>query len=173
MSERKIKSTSIMVIIALLCVTAATSKTLEPEIEWKKTFGGPIGSDHNYGRSIQQTSDGGYIIAGSTYHDGLEDSDVYLTKTDSNGDKLWEKTFGGNDIDVGHSVQQTSDGGYIIVGLIRSYGAGYADVYLIKTNSNGDKLWEKTCGGSSTDCGYSVQQASDGGYIIVGYTWSY
>ena len=138
--------------------------------QWEKTFGG---SDHDYGLSVQQTDDGGYIIAGGTYSFGAGSADVYLVKTDVNGNKLWEKTFGGADKDRAFSVQQTSDGGYIIVGETQSFGAGGQDVYLIKTNANGNKLWEKTFGGADTDYASSVQQTSDGGYIMAGTTLSF
>jgi hypothetical protein len=145
-----------------------------PELEWSKTFGG-LGDD--FGESVQQTSDGGYVIAGSTKSsttsNGTGGEDVWLIKTDSNGNKVWDKTFGGNSDDEGMSVRQTSDGGYILVGGTSSYGAGGWDVWLIKTDSNGNKVWDKTFGGNSDDAGMSVQQTSDGGYIVVGYTSSY
>jgi Fibronectin type III domain len=137
---------------------------------WKKIFGG---SGYDYGQSVQQTSDEGYIIAGSTYSYGAGNSDIWLIKTDSSGNKTWSKTFGGSEDDDGSSVQQTSDGGYIIAGYTESYGAGGRDVWLIKADSSGNMAWNQTFGGSSSYMADSVQQTSDGGYIIAGTTCSY
>jgi len=135
-----------------------------------RTYGGP--SD-DYGYSVQQTADGGYIIAGYTASYGVGGIDVYLIKTDSVGDTAWTRTFGGPSDDFGRSVEQTADGGYIIAGHTWSFGAGLADVYLIKTDAAGDTAWTRTFGGSEWDFGHSVQQTADGGYIIAGYTYSF
>jgi predicted secreted protein len=134
---------------------------------WDKTFGG---SNNDVATSVQQTSDGGYIIAGSTLSFGAGGEDVWLIKTDSSGDETWDKTFGGSDNDHAASVQQTSDGGYIIAGSTLSFGAGGDNVWLIKTDSSGTATWYKTLGGSGTDFATSVRQTSDGGYIIAGLT---
>ena len=85
----------------------------------------------------------------------------------------WSQTFGGWTADFAHSVQQTPDGGYIIGGYTRSFGNGNSDVWLIKTDSNGQEQWDRTFGGSSNDTGKSVEQTLDGGYIITGSTMSY
>jgi hypothetical protein len=138
--------------------------------EWSKTFGG---SEYDYGSSVQQTTDGGYIITGWTKSFGNGGNDVWLIKTDSQGTEEWTKTFGGSDSDRGESVQQTTDGGYIISGRTSSFGNGNYDVYLIKTNSNGEEEWNKTFGGSENDAGFSTQQTTDGGYIISGITSSF
>jgi hypothetical protein len=129
---------------------------------WDKTFGG---SDHDYGYSVCQVTDGGYIISGTT---GQFNIDVLLIKTDASGNKLWEKTFGGRGNDYGYSTLQASDGGYIIAGTTYSYGAGDSDVWLIKTDASGNKIWDKTFGSSGYDYGFSVCKTSDGGYVIAG-----
>jgi hypothetical protein len=138
---------------------------------WSRNFGG---INANEGASMQNTSDGGYIIAGRTsLFSAAGDYDVYLIKTDANGDCVWTRTFGGNGDDQGQSVQQTIDGGYIISAYTTSYGAGGKDVYLIKTDASGNLTWYKTFGGSGDEEGYSVLQTSDGGYIVTGYTNSF
>lgn len=131
-----------------------------------KTYGGV---DGDAGSSVQQTKDGGYIISGKTHSFGAfsNDGDVYLIKTDSIGDVAWTKTFGGAGTDWGHSVQQTSDDGFVIAGETWSFGAGQNDVYVLKTDSNGNLLWSKTFGGSSFDHGRSVHQTNDAGFIIA------
>jgi len=120
--------------------------------------------------SVQETSDFGYIIAGSTQTFGAGYEDFYLVKTNYIGNVLWTRTYGGPHDDEAFSVQQTSDNGYIIAGSTSSYGAGNNDFYLVKTNSLGDPVWTRTFGGADDDRGYSVQQTSDGGFIVAGYT---
>jgi hypothetical protein len=164
-----ITATTLILLLALTPLTHTTATT-EPQVEWEKTFGG---QDNDWGDSVQQTSDGGYIIVGGTKSYGAGGVDVYLIKVDANGNMRWSKTFGGRGDDWGFSVQQTSDGGYIIVGMTESYGAGGWDVYLIKVDANGNMRWSRTFGGRGDDRGFSVQQTSDGGYIIVGETESY
>lgn len=137
---------------------------------WNVTFGDT--SNYSEGFSVEQTLDGGYIITGGTNVDQfLGNSDVQLIKTNGNGIEQWSQTYGGIGEDVGHSVQQTNDGGYIITGVIDGSGSNQGEVYLVKTNSIGVELWSNSFGGTSQDQGWSVQQTMDGGYITTGYTW--
>jgi hypothetical protein len=137
------------------------------DIQWAKTYG------YDQASSVQQTSDGGYIVAGVTYLFGAGYIDLFLIKTDANGNIQWAKTYGGTNNDWARSVQQTSDGGYIVAGWTESFGAGLDDIFLIKTDANGNVQWAKTYGGTSYDYAHSVQQTSDGGYIVAGYTQSF
>ena len=138
---------------------------------WTRTYGGS--SSYDYAYSVQQTADGGYIVTGTTYSSGAGLEDFYLVKTNSIGDTLWTRTYGGSNGDWAYSVRQTADGGYIVAGGSYSFGAGAEDFYLVKTNSSGDMLWTRTYGGSSYDRASSVQQTADGGYIVAGPTWSF
>ncbi len=138
--------------------------------EWTRTFGA---EDYDNGMSVQQTGDGGYIVLADTYSYGAGSRDFWLIKTNSNGISSWTKTFGGTDTERSHSVRQTADGGYIMAGDTRSYGSGDYDVWLVKTDSDGESEWTRTFGGAYEDCGCSVQQISDGGYIVAGYTESF
>ncbi len=135
--------------------------------EWSKSFGN---EGTNSGHCVQQTTDGGYIITGTTNSIGAGGDDVWLIKTDADGKEEWSKTFGGSADDEGWCVRCTSDGGYIITGITFSFGAGSCDAYLIKTDSSGTAQWSVTFGDSNEDCGYSVRQTTDGGYIIAGLT---
>jgi hypothetical protein len=137
---------------------------------WTKTYGG---SENDYCSWVQQTTDHGYIIVGETYSFGIGSSDIFLIKTDSLGEILWTKTFGDTFREFGASVHQTSDNGYIITGSSASHFSGAWNVYLIKTDSLGESIWERTYGGSGDDFGSSVLQISEGGYIIVGRTTSF
>jgi hypothetical protein len=143
----------------------ATGDTL-----WTRTYGGSRAEEAS---SIQQTRDGGYIMLGYTYTYGPgapgDFANFYFIKTDSLGDTLWTRAYGGSEEDDrGLSVAQTSDGGYIAVGWTECFDADWVDLYIIKTDAQGDTLWTRTYGGEDYDEGYSVRQTADGGYIIAG-----
>jgi len=134
---------------------------------WTRTYGG---TDAEFGFAVQQTSDGGYIIAGDTKSYGAGYWDFYLIKANAHGDTLWTRTYGGTGSDGAHSVRQTADGGYIVAGTTSSFGAGKTDIYLVKTDARGHMLWARPYGGPNYEEGWSVQPTTDGGYIVVGWT---
>jgi hypothetical protein len=140
------------------------------DTQWTRTFGGTEG---DMGWSIRQTADNGYIVIGSTKSPGADSQDVWLIRTDANGDTLWTRTFGGPGTEWGSSVQPTRDGGYIVTGMTSSFGAGGGDVYLIKTDALGDTMWTRTFGGTARDWGRSVVQTVDGGYVVAGHSESF
>ena len=154
----------------LLSVFTEKAMAQAPDTLWTRMFG-DIGCDE--GQSVQQTIDGGYIIVGYTSSFGAGGGDVYLIKTDTVGDTIWTKTFGGVSADYGQFVRQTTDGGYILVGGTYSFDIGDGDVYLIKADNNGNAQWTKTFGGLRWDYGYSVQEIPGSGYIIAGETESF
>jgi len=139
-------------------------------VQWNRTYGGPAS---DYGQAIVQTSDGGYAMVGYTSSFGVGGNDFWLIKTDSAGNVQWNKTYGGVDADQAYSLKATADGGYALAGLTYSYGAGFTDFYLVKTDASGNMQWNRTYGGASLDEAYSLVQTSDGGYALAGFTWSF
>jgi len=139
--------------------------------EWAKTFDG---GGWEYVFSVQQTVDDGYVIGGRTDSAaGAGNYDFLVLKIDSSGVQQWAKTFGGADNDWVWSIQQTSDGGYIMAGETQSYGTGSSSPLIIRLDSSGVQQWARTFGGNIGDGAFSVQQTSDGGYAIGGYTTSF
>jgi hypothetical protein len=138
---------------------------------WNKTFGG---SGEDVGTYVAATKDGGYIVVGSTKSYGMGEERLWLLKTDSNGSLQWDRTFGGfvsSSGDGGWSACETSDG-YIMTGYTKSSGSGGKDLWLIKTDADGNMVWDRTYGGPKDDVGISVIQAGDG-YVLAGRTASF
>jgi hypothetical protein len=148
-------------------------------IEWQKTLGG---TQYDEASSIQQTTDGGYIIAGLTgsnngdvtgYHGS---NDYWIVKLFATGTIQWQKTIGGTSIDFAQSIQQTTDGGYIVAGYTYSNNGDVtgnhsdADYWVVKLSPTGTIQWQKTLGGTGREQANSIQQTTDGGYIVAGYT---
>jgi hypothetical protein len=136
---------------------------------WSCIEGG-IGDE--LGNSVQVTSDGGYIVAGRTTSESGKDYDFLLLKTDAAGNKEWTSVLGSDGNDLGYTVRETEEGGYLVAGYTDSYGTGGADLYLIKTDLLGEPLWERTYGGFGQDYGGYLLPAFDGGYVIGGETHS-
>jgi hypothetical protein len=150
-------------------------------IQWQKCLGG-TGDDR--ANSIQQTTDGGYVVAGRTYSNdgnvtGNHGSDDYwVVKLDASGNIQWQKCLGGTSWEYASSIQQTTDGGYVAAGYTRSNDGdvsgnhGDWDYWVVKLDSSGNIQWQKCLGGTSWDEAYSIQQTTDGGYVVTGYTTS-
>lgn len=150
-------------------------------IDWQKCFGGTASE---FLQSIAQTSDGGYILAGSTFSNDGDvtgyngQGDYWIVKLNQSGVMEWQKCLGGNDEDNAYSIVQTSDGGYAVAGLSRSTDLGTTanhggrDYLIIKLNQSGVMEWQKCYGGSDDDYAQSIIQTSDGGYVIAGNTYS-
>lgn len=154
---------------------------------WQKTLGG---SDRDYANAIAPSIDGGYVIAGETnssdgdvsgYHGGGElGGDAWVVKLDKAGNKQWQKALGGSGYDKGYAVIPSPDGGYIMAGESGSndgdvsglHGFFYGDVWVVKLDKNGNKLWQKALGGTSEDGARSIIPDFYGGYIIAGLTTS-
>ncbi len=152
------------------------------EIQWQKSYGGGTGADK--ANCIRQTNDGGYILTGETssndgdvsgYH-GSED--FWVLKLSNTGAIEWQKSLGGSGIDAAYCIQQTTDGGYIVAGLMSSNDGditlhhGFFDYWVVKLSAAGDLQWQKSLGGSDSDWGRSIWQTSDGGYVVSGETSS-
>jgi len=160
-------SKNVIIVIIIVNIASVSSIYGKPDMLWTKTFGGNY---NDWGNYVQQTNDGGYIIVGTTSSYSAGYRDVWLIKTDTNGNKLWDKTYGGSANDAGLSVQQTLDGGYIIGGAKDCSFPSYSKTFLIKTDSKGDTIWTKTFEKFGSSVGYSVKQTIDNGYILVGPT---
>lgn len=170
MSRISESSKFIFYVAASVICLQSFSQSLFPDTALIRSFGGPA---MDVGRDIQCTSEGGFIIAGTTSSCGSGNTAVYLIKTDSAGKHQWSKAIGGIGIEWGYSVKQTFDGGYVTAGYTNSFGNGGYDMYLVKTDSAGNILWEKSYGGSDWDFGYCVQQTPDSGFVLCGETYSY
>lgn len=132
---------------------------------WNQTYGG-AGNDGAL--SLIATSDGGYAMAGFTDSFAAVSGDFWLVKTDASGNELWNQTYGGTADEWAHSLIETSDGGYALIGVTNSFGAGGLDFWLVKTDSLGNALWNQTYGGPWNDIPSSLVATSDGGYAMVG-----
>jgi uncharacterized delta-60 repeat protein len=138
------------------------------DIEWQNTFGGNQAEE---AYSVDETSDGGYIVAGYTDSFGLGRQDYWVLKLSSEGIEEWQQTFGGSGDDWANSVQQTSDGGYIVGGSSDSFGSGEVDFWVIKLSSDGDVEWQNIYALGVNSYLRSIQETSDGGYIAAGHIY--
>lgn len=157
-------------LLLILVIAFGLSLKAQPPVRFLTTFGGN-GDDVAYSGKI--TLDRQYIVAGSTSSYGNGNTDVYLVKVDSMGSPVWVKFFGGFGNEVGNSVIQLSDSGFVVAGFTNSFGAGGYDAYVIRTDKNGILIWQKTFGGLDWDFANDVVLGSDGNLFVVGHTNSF
>lgn len=138
---------------------------------WDKTFGGFVSSSGDGGWALSETEDGGFIITGYTQSLGAGRKDLWLLRTDGEGRLIWDRTFGGKEDDVGMSVLQSRDGGFVVAGRTASFGQGGDDIWLLKTDGNGREVLNDTFGGKKDDAGFQVIELKDG-YAVAGRTES-
>jgi Tol biopolymer transport system component len=138
---------------------------------WSHTFGGPGRERAN---AILQTAEGGYLLAGQTASFGAGGRDLYLVKTDDQGGEVWSRTYGGEDDEEGYDVQQTPDGGFLVLGQVTQGEAVYVDqkpdLLLLKTDSSGEELWSQVWVTEDVDGGHVLLPTSDSTYLIAGIT---
>lgn len=178
------KKTAIRFFVAVMLCLQISVSNAQSTIEWQKCLGGNK-SDIPY--SIQQTSDGGYIVSGYsssndgdvTLHYGSENyRDEWIVKLDNNGAIQWQKTYGGSNMEYANSIVQTTDGGYVVVGQSNSVDGdltanhGGFDYWIYKLDDSGNMIWQHSYGGSGDDIPNSVQQTTDGGFIVAGISGS-
>lgn len=152
-----------------LCVIRVSAKG---QTLWKKAYGG---KKRDLATSLTMTSDGNLVAVGhgQSFNKG-GDFDVYAVKLSAkNGDLLWQKAYGGEDLDHANGVCATKDGGVMIAGSTESYGKGYHDIYLLKLDVNGNKEWQKTYGNAKDDIAYAITPSADGNFILAGSSDSY
>jgi hypothetical protein len=137
---------------------------------WTRTYGGEYGER---ALAMKGTTDGGFILAGYTESGTAGGQDAYVVKTDSAGNAQWTRTVGGGRDDWAWDIACTADGGYVATGFVTSAATYDEDVFLVRFAADGSVLWSRTYGGTGTDCGYSVIQENDGGFLIAGSTESY
>jgi hypothetical protein len=183
-SELKIKTmknqTTLFTIALSFLISLANAQDT-PTVKWQKSLGG---SDYDDASSIQQTTDGGFIVAGQTKSNNGDVSgkhgnyDYWIVKLDADGNLVWQKCLGGSDFDEAQSIQQTTDGGFIVAGHSKSNNGdvsgnqGHEDYWIVKLDKDGNLVWQKSLGGSDYDFAYSIQQTTDGGFIVAGQSAS-
>lgn len=156
--------------LTLLCILSVLTFTVRAQYTpFAYTYGG-LDTETGYG--IVEAPDSGYVCTGQSGSFSFGSSDVYLFKTDKNGQLLWQTHIGGWGVDGGRAVVRGHGGGYLIAGYTNSWGNGGYDYFVVRTDSLGDTLWTRTYGGSDWDFAYSACPTADGGYLIAGETYS-
>jgi Tol biopolymer transport system component len=134
------------------------------EIRWTQAYGGDA---FDRGNAVAETDDGGFVILGETASFGTGDWDVVLLRVDHDGSELWARTFGGPGKERANAILRTDDGGFILTGQTASFGAGGGDLYLVRTDDQGNEVWSRTYGGERDEEGYAIHETADGGFLIL------
>jgi uncharacterized delta-60 repeat protein len=145
----------------------ASFEVSERDTTWTRTFGG---SSADGVQAMQQTSDGGFILAGYTFSFGSSYANAYLVRTDAAGNLVWSNAYGGAGWEYLFAVAETADGGFVAAGYTTSNGAGSMDMYLLRVDAQGNQQWEHTFGGAGIDVAQGVAVDSQGNLILAGYT---
>jgi len=143
------------------------------EVAWEKTYGGTDPREDAKAFFVEQTTDGGYIVAGRKFSLETDSVDFLVMKIDAVGSIDWQKAYGGSALEIARSVQQTTDGGYVVAGTTRSFGSGGVDAWVLRLNGDGTVQWQKTYGGTEDEKAFAIQETDDGGFVVAGYTDSY
>jgi hypothetical protein len=164
-------------------VTCGVARTIEPsgdaflakytlagDVVWIKSYGGPGGQD---GWRLTESPDGGYVVAGNTIENANGPIDIFIFKTDADGNLVWSYNYGGAGEEYTLGVCRATDGGYIVCGSSTSFGAGDEDAYLLKIDENGTQQWSRNYGGLLQDEAMGIVPAGDGGYALTGFTKSF
>jgi hypothetical protein len=174
MEKERVKQTSRRIckhaFLTLLLLSSAYMVNGQGYEEWSMDIGG---EDTEHFKAIQETSDGGFIIVGYVESMGDDQRDLYIVKTDSMGNLEWSQVYGDAKDDDAYDVVQTGDGGYFVAGGTKSYGAGLTDLWVMRTDDQGELLWEKILGGAKDDVAYSITSVDGGDYLLAGSTASY
>lgn len=165
--EESMRIRSLDLVIVMFLILAGF-QTASAQGMWARSYGG---GSYELIWEGHSTSDGGAVAIGTTASFGSGGYDMWITKVDSSGNLQWQKAIGGAEIDEGHSIQQTSDGGYIGAGIVTV--AGDEEIGVVRLDPAGNIQWQKTFGGSNQDYGWSVRQTSDGGFIVAGHSLSF
>jgi len=159
------KILTLLVVIAVACPVLAG----KPDLDWSRTYGG---IENDEALAVVETENGDFIFVGYTSSFGAGAKDVLLYRTDSQGNELWRKTYGGWSDDSANDLIEAEDGGYVAVGYTHSFGEPYGDVWIFKIDDDGEVLWSKSFGGNEYDAGHALINYN-GDYVIIGVTSSY
>ena len=165
---KKMANSSIILVIVSVLINSLYAKSSIKV--WEKVY---EDSKDNKIEAMVKTKDGGFVVAGWTKSFSNDKSNVYLMKIDGDGNVVWQKVYGGNNVDKAYAITMVKDGGFMVAGETRSLGNGRSDIYLMKIDEKGNMLWQRTYGGKKDDRAYAITKTKDGGFVVAGYKKSF